>query len=62
MISMFPIIAWAAVILLGIIVYVCVALTIEKSGEKRLGATGNIFTYTPKEDESGAKKQGNRGE
>ena len=50
MISLFPFIAWAAVIVLGIIIYVCVATRIEKSGEKRLGATGHIFTYTPKDD------------
>lgn len=56
MISMFPFIAWGCVVLCGIIVYVGVASVIEKSGEKRLGATGNIFTYTPKEDKPETEK------
>lgn len=47
MVSMFPFLAWAAVIIIGCIVYIGVALAIEKSGLARLGATGNLFTCNP---------------
>ena len=35
----------------GFVIYVSVATVIEKSGLKRLGATGNLFTCDPKEDD-----------
>lgn len=47
MVSMFPFIAWAVVVVIGIVVYIGVAMTIEKSGLERLGATGNLFTCNP---------------
>ncbi|MFV0516441.1 MAG: hypothetical protein ACK5MV_03500 [Aminipila sp.] len=47
MVSLFPFIAWGIVIVVGIIIYIGVASTIEKSGMKRLGATGNLFTCDP---------------
>lgn len=47
MVSIFPFIAWIVVNVIGLVVYLCVAVTIEKSGLKRLGATGNLFTCNP---------------
>lgn len=45
--SMIPFIAWGATIVAGIAIYLWVATQIEKSGLKRLGATGNLFTCDP---------------
>jgi len=45
--SLFPFIAWAATVVIGVVVYVAVARVIEKSGLPRLGATGNLFTCDP---------------
>ena len=45
--SLIPFIAWAATVVAGTIIYVCVAKQIEKSGLKRLGATGHLFTCDP---------------
>ena len=39
MVSMFPFIAWVAVLIMGLIAYLIVAVKIEKSGLERLGAT-----------------------
>jgi hypothetical protein len=47
MVSFFPFIAWGAVIVIGLVVYLGVATRIEKSGLPRLGATGNLFTCDP---------------
>lgn len=47
MVSLFPFIAWAMVIVVGIVIYIGVASVIEKSGMKRLGATGKLFTCDP---------------
>ena len=47
MVSMFPFIAWVAVLIIGLIAYPIVAVKIEKSGLERLGATGNLFTCNP---------------
>lgn len=49
--SIVPFVFWGASIVAGIIIYVSVATVIEKSGLKRLGATGNLFTCDPKEDD-----------
>jgi cell division septal protein FtsQ len=45
--SAFPFVAWALTIVLGLIIYIAIASTIEKSGLDRLGATGNLFTCDP---------------
>lgn len=47
MVSLFPFVAWIVVNLIGLVVYLGVATVIEKSGLKRLGATGNLFTCNP---------------
>jgi len=47
MVSLFPFIAWGLVIVTGCLVYIGVALVIEKSGLPRLGATGHLFTCNP---------------
>lgn len=47
MVSLFPFIAWALVIIIGFIVYLWVATRIEKSALPRLGATGHLFTCNP---------------
>jgi len=47
MVSLFPFIAWGLVIVTGCLVYIGVALAIEKSGLPRLGATGHLFTCNP---------------
>lgn len=47
MVSMFPFIAWAVIILAGLGIYIGVATVIEKSGLERLGATGHLFTCDP---------------
>lgn len=47
MVSFFPFIAWGAVIVIGLVVYLGVATRIEKSGLAKLGATGNLFTCNP---------------
>jgi hypothetical protein len=47
MISIFPFVVWALSIVLGIVLYIPFALKIEKSGLKRLGATGSLFTCDP---------------
>jgi hypothetical protein len=44
---MFPFVAWIVTIVVGAIVYIVIATTIEKSGLERLGATGNLFTCNP---------------
>lgn len=49
--SIIPFIFWLSTLIIGLIVYLIVALIIEKTGLKRLGATGNLFTCDPKEDE-----------
>ena len=48
--SIVPFVFWGASILSGVVIYVSVATVIEKSGLKRLGATGHLFTCDPKED------------
>ncbi len=48
--SMLPFVFWGASLVTGLIVYVVVASAIEKSGLKRLGATGNLFTCDPKDE------------
>ena len=48
--SIIPFIFWAATLVVGLIIYVAVASTIEKSGLERLGATGNLFTCEPKKE------------
>jgi hypothetical protein len=49
--SAFPFIAWAFSIAASFIIYVIVGSQIEKSGEQRLGATGNLFTCNPEATE-----------
>lgn len=49
--SIVPFVFWGASILSGFVIYVSVATVIEKSGLKRLGATGNLFTCDPKEND-----------
>lgn len=53
--SMIPFIFWIGTIVAGLVIYLAVAKTIEKSGLKRLGATGNLFTCDP-ENEGGKNK------
>lgn len=48
--SLLPFVIWAASIVVGLIVYLVVAMAIEKSKLKRLGATGHLFTCNPKEE------------
>ena len=50
--SMLPFITWGGTVVAGLIIYVSVASVIEKSGLKRLGATGNIFTCDPDKNAS----------
>lgn len=45
--SPIPFVAWAITVVAGTIIYVAIAKQIEKSGLKRLGATGNLFTCDP---------------
>ncbi|WP_186567375.1 hypothetical protein [Lawsonibacter celer] len=45
--SLIPFIAWALSVVVGIFIYIYVAAKIEKSGLKRLGATGHLFTCDP---------------
>ena len=45
--SLIPFIAWALSVVVGIFIYIYVAVKIEKSGLKRLGATGHLFTCDP---------------
>ena len=45
--SMFPFISWGLSVAASFIIYVFVGSRIEKSGEERLGATGNLFTCNP---------------
>ncbi len=56
MVSLFPFIAWVAVIVIGFVVYIGVATVIEKSGLERLGATGNLFTCDPEAAKKKAAK------
>jgi len=42
---MIPWIMWAATLVIGGINCFVVCSTIEKTGEKRLGATGSLFKY-----------------
>ena len=49
--SIVPFVFWGASILSGFVIYVSVVTVIDKSGLKRLGATGNLFTCDPKEDD-----------
>lgn len=51
--SIIPFIFWGGTIAAGLIIYVVTAAVIEKSGLKRLGATGHLFTCEPKEDRKG---------
>lgn len=44
---MAAIILWCFSLLFGLIVYVIVGKKIEKTGLRRLGATGNIWTCDP---------------
>ena len=53
--SIVPFVFWGVSILSGFVIYVSVATVIEKSGLKRLGATGNLFTCDPKEDDKQEK-------
>lgn len=57
--SMLPFVLWALTLVIGLIIYVAVACTIEKTGLKRLGATGHLFTCNPEEDkeEAGGESQ-----
>jgi len=50
--SIIPFIFWGASLVTGLIVYVVVAKAIEKTGLKRMGATGHLFTCDPKEDDT----------
>ena len=45
--SMIPFIAWGTIVVVGTVIYVSIASQIEKSGLKRLGATGKLFTCDP---------------
>lgn len=45
--SIIPFAAWVLSVVAGTIIYICVAMKIEKSGLKRLGATGHLFTWDP---------------
>lgn len=45
--SMLPFILWGAIVILGLVFYLLVAMRIEKSGLARLGATGHLFTCDP---------------
>lgn len=56
--SAIPFIVWALGVVFGIIVYICVASIIEKSGEERLGATGHLFIADPDRKKSSDKKGG----
>lgn len=53
--SIVPFIFWAGTIVAGLIIYVATAAVIEKSGLKRLGATGHLFTCEPKETDKEVK-------
>lgn len=46
--SIVPFIFWAGTVVAGIIIYVVVGSTIEKSGLRRLGATGSLFSCDEK--------------
>jgi len=48
--SIIPFMFWGSTLVVGLLVYVIAASTIEKTGMPRLGATGNIFTCDPKEE------------
>ena len=48
--SIIPFVFWAATLVIGLIIYIAVASTIEKSGLERLGATGSLFTCEKKPD------------
>lgn len=50
--SIIPFIFWLSTLIIGLIVYLVVAFIIERSGLKRLGATGHLFTCDPKEDKN----------
>lgn len=52
--SIVPFIFWAGTVVAGIIIYVIVGSTIEKSGLERLGATGSLFSCDVKENKKGA--------
>ena len=52
--SMLPFVLWALTLVIGLIIYVAVAYTIEKAGLKRLGATGHLFTCNPERKEEKA--------
>ncbi|WP_164918943.1 MULTISPECIES: hypothetical protein [Acutalibacteraceae] len=47
MVSLFPFIAWILVLIAGLIIYLGVAIVIERTGLSRLGATGHLFTCNP---------------
>lgn len=59
MVSLFPFIAWGVIVAIGFVVYIGVAMTIEKSGLARLGATGHLFTCNP-EAKAKAKDEANQ--
>lgn len=46
--SIIPFVFWAATLVIGLVIYVAVGSTIEKSGLDRLGATGKLFTCEKK--------------
>ncbi len=56
--SIVPFIVWFLTIIAGLIIYLRVAKTIEKSGLERLGATGNLFTCDPDAKKASGSKGG----
>ncbi|MCR4672323.1 MAG: hypothetical protein K5637_03670 [Lachnospiraceae bacterium] len=48
--SMFPIIMWILMVVVAFVIYIPVAIKINKTGLKRLGATAHIFTCDPDKD------------
>jgi hypothetical protein len=53
--SAIPFVSWGLAVVAGTIIYIVMAMKIEKSGLKRLGATGHLFTCNPKEDDDEEK-------
>ena len=54
--SAIPFVCWALAVVAGIVIYIVVAIKIEKSGLKRLGATGHLFTCNPDAEEKKKEK------
>ncbi|MEA4813375.1 MAG: hypothetical protein VB112_00500 [Oscillospiraceae bacterium] len=55
--SAIPFVCWALAVVAGVVIYIVVAIKIEKSGLKRLGATGNLFTCNPDAEEEKKTKR-----